>query len=190
MDAADRSDQDARELVVLAVGGEYLRVLADAALVEAQVAQVRYAQSSYDQAVAQNQAGTKSAVDTKRSQVELQTEQQRLTSQRADLIKEKRTLIRMIGLHLESDITLAEKLSFTAAPPMSIDDALKQAIASRADLKSAAAQLRASEESLKAAHAERLPLVNINGFVALEGINPDHGQGVFSGTASVNVPIF
>lgn len=188
--ASELSDQDARELVVLAVGGEYLRVLADAALVEAQEEQVRYAQSSYEQAVAQAQAGTKSAVDAKRSQVEYQTEQQRLTSQRADLVKEKRTLARMIGLHLETDLALVEKLTFTPAPPMSIDDALKEAIASRADLKSAAAQLKASEETLKAAHAEHLPLVNINGYMGLEGIDPDRGSGVFSGTASVNIPVF
>ncbi len=33
--AAELSDRDARELVVLAVGGSYLKILADAALVEA-----------------------------------------------------------------------------------------------------------------------------------------------------------
>jgi outer membrane protein TolC len=98
--ASELSDRDARELVVLAVGSEYLRVLADAALVEFQEAQVKYAKSSYDQSVAQNEAGTKSPVDTERSQVEWQTEQQRLTSQRADLIKQKRSLSRMIGLSL------------------------------------------------------------------------------------------
>jgi len=188
--AAEMSDQDARELVVLGVGGEYLKVLADVALVEAQVAQVRYAQSSYDQTYAQTQAGTRAAVDAKRSQVQLQTEQQRLTAQRADLVKEKRTLARMIGLHLESEITPAEKLVFATGGPSSLDDALKQAMASRADLKSAAAQLRAAEETLKAAHGERMPLLNLNGYVAVQGINPDRGAGVFSGTASVTIPVF
>jgi outer membrane protein TolC len=129
-------------------------------------------------------------VDAKRSQVELQTEQQRLTSQRADLVKEKRTLARMIGMHLESDIAPVEKLTFTPAPPMSIDDALKQAMGTRADLKSAEAQIKAAEETMKAAHSQRLPVVNVNGYVGLQGINPDHGQGVFSGTASVNIPVF
>jgi outer membrane protein TolC len=188
--AAELSDKDARELVVLAVGGEYLRLLADAALVEAQVAQVRYAQSSYDQALAQNQAGTKSLVDTERSQVELQTEQQRLTSQRADLVKEKRTMARMIGLRLDADFVPVEKLTFTPAPPLPIDEALKRAYMKRADLQSAAAQLKASEETLKAAHSEHLPSVNVNGYVAVQGINPNAGSGVFSGTASLNVPIW
>jgi outer membrane protein TolC len=188
--ASELSDKDARELVVLAVGGEYLKVLADTALVEAQVAQVRYAQSSYDQSVAQRDAGTKAPVDAERSQVELQTEQQRLTSQRADLVKEKRALARVIGLRLDADFTPQEKLSFTPAPPLPMDEALKQAAATRADLKSAAAQLQAAEETLKAARSEHLPTVSVNGYVALQGVNPNAGEGVFSGTASVSVPVW
>jgi outer membrane protein TolC len=188
--AAELSDADARELVVLAVSGSYLKLLADAALIEAQEAQVRYAQSSRDQAVAQNQAGTKSSVDAERSQVELQTEQQRLTSQKADLIKDKRTLARTIGLRLDADIVPLEKLSYSAPPPEPLDEALKQAYGARADLKAAAAQLRAAEESLKAAHAEHLPSVNVNGYFAVQGVNPNSGNGVFSGTASLNIPIW
>lgn len=188
--AAEFSDRDARELVVLAVGGEYLRVLADTALVEAQEAQVRYAQSSYNQALAQMEAGTKSQVDVQRSQVELQTEQQRLTSQGADLVKEKRALARSIGLPLDSALSLAEKLPFTPAPPLPLMEALQQAYAQRPDLQGAAAQLRAAEEALKAARSEHLPSVNINGYFGVQGINPNHGNGVFSGTASVNVPIW
>ncbi len=188
--ASEFSDRDARELIVLAVGGEYLRVLADAALVEAQEAQVRLAQASYNQAIAQNQAGTRSGVDTERSQVELQTEQQRLTSQKADLIKEKRTLARLIGYRLDSEIAPAEKLVLGAAEPLSLDAALKLAMDQRADLKSAAAELRAAEESFKSAHAEHLPTVSVTGYLGVQGINPNAGNGVFSGTASLNVPVW
>jgi outer membrane protein TolC len=188
--AAELSDADARELVVLAVSGSYLKLLADGALIDAQEAQVRYAQSSRDQAVAQNQAGTKSSVDAQRSQVELQTEEQRLTSQKADLIKDKRTLARTIGLRLDADVVPSEKLSYSVAPPVPLDEALKQAYGTRADLKAAASQLRAAEESLKAAHAEHLPSVNVNGYFAVQGVNPNAGNGVFSGTASLNIPIW
>ncbi len=188
--AADWNDRDARELVVLAVGGQYLRIAADLELVEAQEAQVRYAQSTYDQAHAQLLAGTKSDVDTQRSQVELQTEQQRLISQRADVIKEKRALARSIGLQLQGDFTLAEKLTFNPYAPAGVDAALKMALSERADLKSAEAQLRAAQESLKAAHSERLPTVSISGYVAVEGVNPNTGNGVFQGVAEVSVPVF
>jgi outer membrane protein TolC len=188
--ASEFSDRDARELIVLAVGGEYLRVLADAALVEAQEAQVISAKASYNQAVAQNQAGTRSLVDTERSQVELQTEQQRLTSQKADLIKEKRTLARLIGYPLDSEVAPSEKLVLNTAAPMPLDDALKHAMEQRADLKSAAADLRAAEESFKSAHSERLPTVSVSGYLGVQGIDPNAGNGVFSGAASLNVPVW
>ena len=189
-EAARLSDADARELVVLAVSGSYLKLLADQALVEAQQGQVQYAQASADQAVAQNKAGVKSLVDTERSQVELQTEQQRLTSQQADLIKDKRTLARAIGLSLELDIIPAEKLTYSPLPPLPLAEALKDAYAGRADLKSAAAQVKAAEETERAAHSEHLPTLNVNGYYALEGVNPNSGNGVFSGAASLNIPIF
>ena len=188
--AAEWNDHDARELVVLAVGGQYLRIAADLALVESQEAQVRYAQSSLDQSRAQLQAGTKAEVDTQRSQVELQTEQQRLLSQRADLIKEKRALARSIGLQLGADFTLAEKLTFNPYALGDLDAALKMALSERADLKSAQAQFRAAQESLRAAQSERLPTVSVSGYVAVQGVNPNGGNGVFQGTASVSVPVF
>jgi outer membrane protein TolC len=70
------------------------------------------------------------------------------------------------------------------------DEALKAAVNKRSDLKIAAAQLQAAEEALKAARAEHLPSVNVNGFAGVEGINPNAGNGVFSGTASLSVPVW
>jgi outer membrane protein TolC len=95
--ASELSQKDARELVLLAVSGEYLSNISEIALVRSQEAQVQYSQASYNQALAQNHAGTKSRVDTQRSLVQLQTEQQRLSSDTADLAKEELTLVRMLG---------------------------------------------------------------------------------------------
>jgi outer membrane protein TolC len=188
--AAELSDKDSRELVVLAVSSSYLKILADIALVQAQEAQVKYAQASYDQASAQNTAGTKSQVDTERSQVELQTEQQRLSSLRADLQKQVRVLERMVGMPLDAQPTFQETLPYNPEPPMALDAALKRALADRPDLKAAEQQLRAAEASSKAAHAEHLPTVGVNGYFGVQGVNPNHGNGVYSGTASVSIPIF
>jgi outer membrane protein TolC len=188
--AAELSDKDARELIVLAVSGSYLKILADIALVEDQEAQVKYAKSSYDQAAAQNQAGTKSQVDEQRSQVELQTQQQRLSSLRADLQKQIRVLERMIGMPLDAQPTFQETLPFNPEPPLPIEEALKRALANRPDLQSAAQQLKAAEESSKAAHSERLPTLGVSGYFGIQGINPNHGNGVYNGVATVSVPIF
>jgi outer membrane protein TolC len=122
--------------------------------------------------------------------VEYQTEEQRLTSQRSDLTKDKRTLARAIGLPQSADLTFAETLPFTPAAPLPLDEALRKAFADRSDLKSAQMQVRAAEEALKASRAEHLPTGNVNGYVAVEGVNPNHGNGVFSGQASLSIPIF
>ena len=43
---------------------------------------------------------------------------------------------------------------------------------------------------MKAARSEHLPSVKVNGYFAVQGVNPDHGNGAFSSTASVTVPIW
>jgi outer membrane protein TolC len=189
--ASELSAQDARELVVLAVSGEYLRVLASKALVASQTAQVQFAQSSYDQAAAQHSAGTKALIDAQRSLVQLQTEQQRLLSDQADQAKQKLALARLLGLHLGTEITLEERLSPNPALLQPIDDIIAHGIAQRTDLKSDEASLRAAEQALKAAHAEHLPNVSANAYYGIQGVSPSSGgNGVFAATGSVNIPIW
>ena len=77
---AQFSQRDARELIVLAVGGTYLQTVAAAAQVEAEKAQVSDAKAIYDQAQAELGAGTNARIDVMRSQVQLQTEQERLNA--------------------------------------------------------------------------------------------------------------
>ncbi len=188
--ASTLSQKDARELVLLAVSGEYLRNLSEIALVQSQQAQVQYAQASYDQSLAQNRAGTKSRVDTQRSLVQLQTEQQRLSSDQADLTKEKLTLVRMLGLPLRTPVTFTEALSFRAQMVSPLDDAIRQAESQRPDLQASAAQLRAAEQALHASRAEHLPSATVSGYYGIEGVNPNAGNGVFSVTGNVTIPIF
>lgn len=189
--ASELSAQDAHELVVLAVSGEYLNVLASEALVESQTAQVQFAQSSYDQAAAQHAAGTKALIDAQRSQVQLQTEQQRLLSDQADLAKRKLSLARILGLPLSTELTLQEKLAPNPATLPPVDEIITHGVAQRADLKSDEASLRAAEQALKAARAERIPSASVSGYYGIQGVAPTSGgNGVFGVTGSVNVPIW
>jgi len=189
-DAAQLDAQNARELVVLAVAGSYLQVLASAAGVDAQVDQVKYAQATYDRAKAQFDAGNKAQIDATRSLVQLQTEQQRLRSERGDLRKQKYALARLLGLPLTADLLLTSELNDSTEMPMEEDVAVQTCFAHRQDLKAAEAQVRVAEAALKAASSERLPTASVQGYYGLQGINPDTGRNVFNATASVNVPIF
>lgn len=188
--AAQLSARDARELVVLAVGGTYLQTLAAGARVDSQRAQVANAQAVYDQAVVRKAAGTNSKIDVMRSRVELQTQQQRLSTLEADLRKQKLTLARVIGLPLDREVILSEPLRFRQTNIPDAGAAIRQAEARRADLRAADAQVRAAEQALSAAHAERLPSIAVNGNYGALGPTPTHAHGVFAVTGSVNVPIW
>jgi outer membrane protein TolC len=190
-ESAARFDaSQAREEVVLAVTGSYLQLMATIALIDAQRAEVQYAEASYKQAHAQADAGNKAPIDANRSLVELQTEQQRLRSQLGDLQKQKNGLARLIGLPLSVDLQISEKLQTLPSDTASVEDAVRRSWAQRLDLKSAEAQLRAAEEARKAAGSEHLPSATVNGYYGLEGTNPDHGSSVFQASASLNIPIF
>jgi outer membrane protein TolC len=189
-DAATLDARQAREEVVLAVTGTYLQLMATAALVEEQRAEVQYAEASFKQARAQADAGNKAPIEANRSQVELQTEQQRLRSQLGDMQKQKNTLSRLIGLPLGLDINIVEKLEPLPSDTSPVEEMVRRSLAFRQDLKSAEAQLRAAEEARKAAGAEHLPSATVSGYYGMQGVNPNTGNGVFQGTASVNIPIF
>jgi outer membrane protein TolC len=180
----------AREEVVLAVTGTYLQLMATSALIEAQRAEVQYAQASYKQAHAQAEAGTKAPIEANRSLVELQTEQQRLRSQVGDMQKQKNSLARLIGLPLNLDIQIAEKLESIPSDTVPVEEAVRRSWLQRQDVRSTEAQLRAAEEARKAAGAEYLPSATVNGYYGIQGTNPNQGFGVFQASASVNIPIF
>lgn len=188
--ASRLSAKDTRELVVLAVGGTYLQTLATSARVESQRSQVANAQAVYNQAVVRKEAGTNSKIDVMRSLVELQTEQQRLTSLQADLKKQKIAFARIIGLPLDRDFSLAEPLSFTSEATADAAGAISKAYKNRADLQAASAQASAAERALSAARAERLPSASVNGDYGALGPSPTSAHGVFAVTGTVNIPVW
>jgi outer membrane protein TolC len=188
--AAQLSAEDAHQLIILAVSGTYLQVLADKANVASQEAQVKQAEATYTQTNRQFEAGTKAVVDRNRSFVEFHTEQERLSSLRGNLAKQTMQLARLIGLPVGQVINLVEDLPAQVPPTISIDDEVKLALDERADLKAAKLQLRAAEEARRSSRSEYLPSFSLNGNFGVEGQNPDKGVGVFQAAASVNIPIF
>ena len=192
--AVDRATQlsarDARELVVLAVGGSYLQVVSAAARIESQRRQVAYAQAIYDRAKTQLTAGTNTRVDLTRSLVQLQAEQERLLSFEGDYEQQKIAFARLIGLPQNADIVLTDPLTPKELPAADEADALRSAFEHRWDLRSAEAQRTAAERALSAARGERLPSISFNGYYGASGTHPNESHGVFSAQGTVNIPIF
>jgi outer membrane protein TolC len=188
--AAEYSYKDARELVVLVAGNAYLQGIAGAARVETAEAQVSTAQALYDRTVDQQKAGVSPAIDTLRSQVELQSRKQQLIAARNDFAKQKLALSRIIGLPLGQEFTLSDKAPYDIFVPPSLEESLRRAYAARPDYQAALAQVRAAELSRRAATAEHYPTFDIEGDYGDVGVNPATSNGTFHVAGTVTVPIF
>jgi outer membrane protein TolC len=188
--AARLSERDARELVVLAVGGSYLQAASTAARIEAQRLQVKYAQAIYDRAAAQLTAGTNTRVDVTRSLVQLQAGQERLLSLEGDYQQQKIALARTIGVPLDADFEFTEPLATPDLPAIAEASELQAAYDGRSDLRAAERQLKAAQQALSAARAERLPSVSFSGNYGAMGVDAGNSHGVFAATGSVTLPLF
>jgi outer membrane protein TolC len=188
--AAQLGYRNARELVVVSVGIGYLQSLAAEARVAAQEAQLKTAQTLYQQAVDQKNAGVVPAIDMLRAQVEMQAQQQRLVSVRNDFDKSKLQLARIIGLPVGQEFSLAQKVPYTPAPPLALEDAITRALRDRPDYAAAQARLRAAEYSTHAAESERLPRLGFDGNYGVIGRTLSNAHGTFTAVGALTVPIF
>jgi outer membrane protein TolC len=184
------SAEDARDLVVFAVGGAYLQVITAKAKVDAAGAQLETARVLFEQTSQQRRAGLVAQTDLNRSEIQMLTQQQRLISLQNDLAKQKINLARLTGLPPNEMYETVDDIPFSAAPPLGLDDALKQAFEQRADLKAAEAQVRAAERTLAAARAERLPSFSLRADYGVIGINPSQSHGTFLLIGTIHIPIW
>ncbi|PWU01232.1 MAG: TolC family protein [Terriglobia bacterium] len=188
--ATDLSAQDARDLIVLAVTGSYLSIVSASARIDSARAQVVTAQAAYQQAVDRHDAGVAARIDVTRSQVELQTQQQRLTSQETDFAKQKILLGRIIGLPPGQEFTLTDALPYAPVTGITLEQALQRASTTRADLKAAQAQVQAADLTRKAALAERYPSVDLAADYGVIGTSPQNSHGTFGVTGTLRFPIW
>jgi outer membrane protein TolC len=189
--AAQYTYKDARDLVVLAVGYNYLQAIADEARIETSEAQVNTAQALYNQASDQLKAGTSPAIDELRAHVELQTRQQQLIQARNDLAIQKLTVARVIGLAPGQEFDLIDKSPYEPLEGVTVEDALKRAYATRSDFQAASATVRSEEYSRRAAHAGYYPSVSVSGDYGVAGTYSNLStHGVFDLRATLTIPIF
>jgi outer membrane protein TolC len=188
--SARHTYQEAREVVVLAVGNAYLMAIATDARIEAAQAEVNNAQALYDKAMDQLKAGLSPEIDTLRAQVELKTRLQQLIAARNDYAKQKLSLARIIGLAPGQQFVLTEKAPFQALSPLPVEIYLQRAYTSRQDFLAAQAEVRAAEFMRKAATAGHYPTLGFNANYGDIGINPGQSNGTWQVTGGMTIPIF
>jgi outer membrane protein TolC len=188
--AGRQAIEDARDVIVLAVGGAYLQTIAAQARVVAERAQVETATALYKQTEQSKEQGISAQIDVNRSKVQQLVQEQRLSTLENDLSRQKINLARLTGLPPNDKYDITDDVPYSPAPPLSVDDAVKQSIEARADLKAAETQVRAAERAKTAAWDERLPTIAISGDYGTLGPRFNEARSTFTFAASLKVPIW
>jgi outer membrane protein TolC len=190
LDSAELSAKDARELVVLVIVSNYLLVIADESEVESATSQRDTAKALFQQASDQKTSGLASAVDVLRSQVQLQSREQKLISAQNALAKEKLVLARAIGLPLGQSFEITTRAPYHDLTPPSLDEAIEGAYKSRPDFQSQLNRVRSAELERQAASAERYPSIGTEVNYGLTGVNPGSSHGTVDAAVTLRIPIF
>ena len=155
--ASQYSYSSDRDLIVLTTGNAYLIVISDNATVDSIRAQVKTAQTLYDNDIDLNRHGVIANIDLLRAQVELKTQQQRLIAAQNQLNIDKLTLARVIGLPKGQEFRLTDTVPYVPLETMALNQALTKAYATRPDYLSAKSQVQAAKLALDGAVAENYP---------------------------------
>jgi outer membrane protein TolC len=184
------SIQDSRDVVVFAVGTAYVQVVASAARVETAKAQLASARELDQQTANRVKSEVSPEIDALRAQVERQSAEERLTNVANQLEKDKLTLARIIGLAIDQDFGVTDRLAYHPLSGITSQTASDEALRSRADLRSAEAGVQAAALTLRAQKAQRLPVVSVSADYGGAGPNVGNFNQVYTVAANVSVPIY
>ena len=188
--SAEFGSKDVREMIVLVIVSNYLLAIADQSEVESATSQRDTAKALFQQASDQQTAGLASAVDVLRSQVQMQSREQKLIVAKNDLAKQKLVLARAVGLPAGQKFEITTKIPYQELTPSGLDDAIQSAFKARPDFQSQMNQVGAAELERKAASAERYPSLGAEADYGLSGVNPGSSHGTVDAAATLRIPIF
>jgi len=187
---ARAQSQTVREQDVLLVVSQYLGSLRAAADVSAAESRVTLAKALFDQASDLQKNGVGTGLDTLRANVEYQNEQQRLIESRTTLATSLFGLARLLNIDPHQTIELSDASEFFKTPAYAANETLEEAYMQRPEMKEVDSQIRAAELDKKAAEAERIPHLALNGAWTEEGLSPTTSIPVYDFTASLDIPLF
>ena len=188
--AAKFTMADARELVVLVVGNQYLQTQAAASRLQTSKTQLETAQTIFKQTQDQKNAGVAAGIDVLRAQVQMQTQQQRVLSAQDQYEQQRMALGRIIGLPVAQKYELTDQVPYGPSPAIDLESSLKRAYEQRPEFLAAEARNRALELSVKAAKGELLPTVELNGDYGVLGKTFTSLENTYTFSAGVRIPIF
>ncbi len=190
LDSTEAQQLTVRERTTLLVVSQYLGCLRAAADVRAAESRVELAQALYGQAVELQKQGISTALDTLRSNVELQNEKQRLIVARTARWTSLYGLAQLLNLDPHQAVVLADEMSFFQTPQFSREESIEGAYAARPEIQALRAREEAARLEMKAAGEERLPKVLVEGNWAYQGLSAPTAIPAYQYQVTLQVPLF
>lgn len=147
------------DVVAATVARSYVAALKADADVESANANVQLAQALLDLIERQKRAGTGTGIEVTRARVQLANEQQRLLIASNERRKAHLQLLRAVGLRLDTQLELDEKLAYIPAPALTWNEAKKRALELRSDYTAQFNREQSARLSSSATAMERFPSV-------------------------------
>jgi outer membrane protein TolC len=188
--ASAMSTNDARDVVVYAVGTAYFQIVASAARVETSKAQLASARELDRQTGDRVAAQLSPEIDSLRARVERQTVEQQVVNATNELEKAKLALARIIGLPVGQRFTASDPGTYRALPGITEESAVARAREFRSDLLSAAASVREAEYRVRSEKAQRLPVFSMRADYGGAGVNAGAFNQVYTIAGQVSLPIY
>jgi outer membrane protein len=172
------------------VARAYLASLREDAALETARANVELSQALERLAQSQKDAGTGTGIEVTRAQVQLANDRQRLTVADNDRRRAVLQLLRAMGLTLNMDVQLSDKLAYQMVDTAATEALLETARKGRSDLKAQEQHQQTARMNYSAVEAERLPSIVAFGDYgtigsAIVGAHPTHTVGI-----ELKVPLF
>ena len=157
--AAQSEEKFTEDQVAAQVAHAYLGALRAGTELDTVKANMALAEALLKQAENQKEVGTGTAIEVTRARVQLSAEKQRHLMVANEYRKANLQLLRAVGLNLDTEVELLDKLVYVAVDAMTLDNAKETAFSSRSDLQSQVAREKSAKLSGSAAKMERLPSV-------------------------------
>jgi outer membrane protein len=189
--SAARSDVDSTEEQVAAqVARAYLAAVRADADVESVQSDVTLAEALLKQAENQKAAGTGTGIEITRAKVQLANDRQRLLVAGNQRTSARLQLLRVMGLRLDTELELTDKLAYVPVDAVTIEQAKAQALKERPDLKAQQEREANARMSASATKMERLPSVAAFGDYGSIGTGFDNALPTRTYGVSLRVPVF
>jgi outer membrane protein TolC len=189
--SAARSDVDSTEEQVAAqVARAYLAAVRADADVETAQSDVTLAEAVLKQAENQKTAGTGTGIEITRAKVQLANDQQRLLVARNQRTSARLQLLRVMGLRLDTELELTDKLAYVPVDAVTMEQAKAQALKERPDLKAQQEREANARMAASATKMERLPTVAAFGDYGSIGTGFDNALPTRTYGISLRVPVF